>query len=678
MQKKPKIKPYQVQNSNFSTQEVFSIINRNHYRGYSIDYKYGGKNKIVVDTLFNYQRFLSELTEIPHIEFVTHRKLHSQKCLGDKIRIGIRHDLDSDIVVAVKQAEIEKKYGVVSSWYVLHTAPYYGYFKGGVFYRYRCMGYIYRCLQDLGHEVGLHTDPLMIYQEYKIDGAQALVTELHWLRSLGINVKGTVAHNSKSAYGAENYEIFKKPIYADAAKNEICNQDAERQLPPDQNHRTIKNEVFHNGKWAPLYQLDPEELGLEYEGNEILRQKETPLEYGATRMINQWRWISYSKLCKTKNSPLDTPFVDQERMLRDIRNLKTGTVLILVVHPCYYGSRSHQEKSPPLRLNKIEIVENSHLGWFTYKPETVQCWSNKRNILQEYQAINKSNEWGMLDLPISQMTFDDSDINILILGSENIDGRQVGTPIQFHSYLKKFLHNKIQAKVNICKLAFPNMGVSQLWSWYEKTRKAINSHIVLVGIGSQALRYSIPQIWSQERGLSPHHPPGDYLRWDPKTNTIQVIPYSPGWKIRQRKPRILEYFPGTNIPLNEIMSSEEMKLDGIDGLVYLTECYRYLCNQIRKEGAIPLLLIEECGEAAEYFHGKKMDTSNGYCISLFKQRFSNIANQINVPLIDPYEYFEQNADGLLTHYTHDTAWNATGHRLAAEATFLKLQSLQCI
>ena len=194
----PVIKPYIVQNSEESVDKIFSVVNTSNYQGYSPDYKYVGVNKIVVDSLFNYQQLLSGLKQIPNLEFVTHRILHSQACPKNKIRVSIRHDVDSDIVAAVKQAEIERDLGIVSSWYILHTAPYYGYFQNKVFHRYRCMGYVYRYLQELGHEVALHTDSLLIYQEHQINGAEALVTEIEWLRSLGIDIKGTVAHNSRS------------------------------------------------------------------------------------------------------------------------------------------------------------------------------------------------------------------------------------------------------------------------------------------------------------------------------------------------------------------------------------------------------------------------------------------------------------------------------------------------
>ena len=39
---------------------------------------------------------------------------------------------------------------------------------------------VYKYIQSLGHEIALHTDPLLVYQDHKMDGAQAVVDEIDW------------------------------------------------------------------------------------------------------------------------------------------------------------------------------------------------------------------------------------------------------------------------------------------------------------------------------------------------------------------------------------------------------------------------------------------------------------------------------------------------------------------
>lgn len=662
---KREIKPYVVKNSEKSIQELLLLVNNKIFEGYSADYTYGALlNKIVVNPLFNYKLFLSQLKRIPNLEFVTHRDLLRQNCPEDKVRVSIRHDVDGDIVAAIKQAEIEKELGIVTSWYILHTSFYYGFFKKDVFHRHESMGYIYRHLQDLGHEVALHTDPLLIYQEYKIDGAQALVEELKWLRSMGLNIEGTVAHNSKEVYGAYNYEIFigrNSEIGLESGSDTISN---------------IEKETNFNGKWAPLQVLDEKKLKLYYEGNEVFWQKKVPLEYGATRALDRWRWNAQIRRIKDREDPLDTYFIDHERLMDDVAGIKPGTFLVFVVHPLYYGSRHKKDQSPPLRVNKISTFVNPKLGWTTYKPNSFQCWSNDLSVEQEYQSINKSNEFGMLDLPHSVKGQKDECI-ILILGSDNIDGRQVGIPVQIQSHLGELLSKITSKNIMVKKLAFPGMGISRLWSWYEKTKDTIRPQIVLLGIGSQAIRQNVPLIWSKELGFSINHPPGDYLGWDSEKNLIKGIKVSPYWAIRQRKRLQMKYFNDCNCSIDEIMADDKgFKFDQVDCFDFLTESYRFACEQIRKSNSTPVIFVEESGEGAGFFHERKNDSTRSKFINKLNKRFECIAKAINVPIINPYEHFAKHANGLPTHFQDDKAWNSTGHRLAAESICLGLKSLK--
>ena len=126
------------------------------------------------------------------------------------------------------------------------------------------MIHVYRELQDLGHEVALHTDALSVYQRHGVDGAAALVSELGWLRENGIEVRGTVAHGSRSAFGAENFEIFRG-----RRAGEARSADPALARPAG---------FVHRGRPARLRELCEDDLGLAFEGNDIFFQSEVPVE----------------------------------------------------------------------------------------------------------------------------------------------------------------------------------------------------------------------------------------------------------------------------------------------------------------------------------------------------------------------------------------------------------------
>lgn len=123
--------------------------------------------------------------------------------------VGLRHDVDADLLMALRVARHNARFGAASSVYVLHTAPYYGHLANGVFFR---NPEVRRHLEGLiiaGCEIGLHADPLALELAHGIDGAMAIEQELSYLRSVGAGVVGTAAHNSGPVYGAENFEIFR-------------------------------------------------------------------------------------------------------------------------------------------------------------------------------------------------------------------------------------------------------------------------------------------------------------------------------------------------------------------------------------------------------------------------------------------------------------------------------------
>jgi hypothetical protein len=192
-----------------------------------------------------YRRFVAWLRERERERFV----VRPLRCLmapapRDVVVVGLRHDMDTEPYSSVDVAHALRDVGLSGSFYVLHTADYYGQWIDGVFRRTDEIAPMLREIQDdCSCEVGLHNDAMWAYQQWDVDGAQAVTEELAWLRSEQIRVVGTAAHNSAPIYGAENFEIFR----GRAAMNRTA-------LP-------------FQGRLIPLQTLDEAGLGLSYEAN---------------------------------------------------------------------------------------------------------------------------------------------------------------------------------------------------------------------------------------------------------------------------------------------------------------------------------------------------------------------------------------------------------------------------
>lgn len=228
-----RIKPYKVTTRTLSREEIA-------VRCKQVSQNYQALNW--VSPFFVYRKLVDSLAENSGFE-VRPLKHLMEPIQGGKVVVSLRHDMDGDIVTGVRAARYLAKKGVPGSFFLLHTSHYYGALEKKVFYRFSGLESFVTELLATGVELGLHTDPLSLYCNHHLNGTQAIKTEILWLRSLGVNVSGTVAHNSAPVFGAENFEIFQG--------------------------RSVggRKRFLYQGKRWPLQTLNERKLGLFYEGN---------------------------------------------------------------------------------------------------------------------------------------------------------------------------------------------------------------------------------------------------------------------------------------------------------------------------------------------------------------------------------------------------------------------------
>ncbi len=658
--------PYRVRNSGRSLRQVLDRINKHCFIAPGI-MRSIGMLRTVVNPLHAFERFVSQLAETPNAEFVTFREAFTTPRPTDKIRVVMRHDVDRDIVAAERHARIEQGLGIPATYFILHTSPYYGLFdcERQAFCRNECMGHYYLGLQEMGHEIALHNDALWVYQQWLMDGAQALVEELNWLRSCGLDICGSVAHHYLAVYGAENYEVFK-------------GTECLPWEPTQPGDYKTQHEVCCKGRKAPLRILKPSEFGLIYEGNDLTLRSEPPVEYGSARFVNHWYWTLPTKRPNESATSLTVAmpkeFVDEDTLLRDLSTLSPGTLVVLNIHPIYYGCRFSIAKGPPKIRNRLALEVNEELGWQTYAPGQVQCYFKKDPAHESRQNISWANEVGMLDKPWSRCQ-DKADLRILILGSDTLDARHVMVNAQCQALLEWFFQETLKRNVFVFKLAFAQMGVDRLWPWYEKVKASWKADIVILGIDGDALGKNLPEIWSQRTGFSAKYPPGDYLSWDPVEEKFQIYPRSRGWRIRQSAPRSTWRWPrGGQDIVQTLLEGTGFWVDGCDCLEYLDRLYGFVIDGIRQDRATPILLLEGLGT---YPCGDKQRVAIEPASEKGKQiraRLAEFAGRHGVDLIDPYCTFE--ADPWHRRPTQgDGSWTYAGHRMAAESIFEHLQGL---
>jgi len=132
---------------------------------------------------------------------------------GDDVLL-IRHDIDHDIENAVKIARWEFRYGIQSTFCVLHSAWYYGELSGERYVHSTLLEESLQEIQSLGHEINFHNNLVTLGLQKKVNVREVLLNELDWLRSIGIHVQGTSTHGDKLCreLGYRNFELFEEAI----------------------------------------------------------------------------------------------------------------------------------------------------------------------------------------------------------------------------------------------------------------------------------------------------------------------------------------------------------------------------------------------------------------------------------------------------------------------------------
>lgn len=147
-----------------------------------------------------YKRFLSSISDLKRYQVVPLKDFRKTNP-PDRIVISIRHDVDWDLQSAMEMAKIEHQHNIKSTFFILHTEPYYGVTKKGrAEHREELIPELKKLQDEYGHEIGWHNDLVTLQCIYGIEPKRYLENELHWLRSNGIKIAGTASHGSIYCY----------------------------------------------------------------------------------------------------------------------------------------------------------------------------------------------------------------------------------------------------------------------------------------------------------------------------------------------------------------------------------------------------------------------------------------------------------------------------------------------
>jgi hypothetical protein len=156
----------------------------------------------------------------------------------------MRHDVDDNsdsFDTAVRLAEWEHESGFRSTYYLLHTASYWG----------PDMLDAARYMESLGHEIGLHVNGITQALERGGDPLDYVALSLDYLRSAGLTVTGCAAHGDKACrYPDGSLRFVNDELFLESPRPEVGEPDRTFSL---------------NGRAVTLRPVSRAEFGLDYD-----------------------------------------------------------------------------------------------------------------------------------------------------------------------------------------------------------------------------------------------------------------------------------------------------------------------------------------------------------------------------------------------------------------------------
>ncbi|PWB39692.1 MAG: hypothetical protein C3F19_14600 [Rhodocyclales bacterium] len=327
-----------------------------------------------MDDFETFEQLLEYLRSKPKFSVVPLRNLLDKPESG-RVTVSIRFDIDVDPFAALELARIAARYSVPTTFYVLHTAAYYlqavqSETGRPEFNRNPWLNTWLEAMIVAGPEIGLHIDPFLFTKTHGVDGADAVKTEINFIRSNGLPLRSVTAHNSAPAYGAENFEIFREFCFRSDGTPELATDE----LPLGSLTLADVGIDFEANFPMPAPEYDPEafrewvssivEMPVE---NELWMRRNLLHNPGYRHRYNYeiWhlgpgRWVLAGKHGEQGEKWLFN--CSFKKILHALAALPAGATVVFVLHPEYFAAsflRKQDQPSFQLPLHSPVLDESS-------------------------------------------------------------------------------------------------------------------------------------------------------------------------------------------------------------------------------------------------------------------------------------------------------------------------------
>ena len=269
----------------------------------------------------SYARLLDDFID-EEDEVLLHREAHGSNRPDDDERsiLIVRHDVDHDLETAVRLAEWEKEYGIRSTYCILTTAWYYGELRDDGYVRNEEMMDSLLRIQELGHEINLHNNLVVLGLTTDHDPEQLLREELAYLRAGGLRIDGVSTHGDAlcGQLDFRNLELFEGRTRDKSGGPRV---------------------VEHEGRSVRLGSVSLEDHHLSYDGFDLPRDIYVTDSGGRAR-------VRFNTMGRNGHRRSDHPEIVRFRRVKGV-----------LTHPIWWSMEKLEDDEYPTLQEMIDVVE---------------------------------------------------------------------------------------------------------------------------------------------------------------------------------------------------------------------------------------------------------------------------------------------------------------------------------
>jgi len=321
---------------------------------------------------------------------------------------------------------------------------------------------------------------------------------------------------------------------------------------------------------------------------------------------------------------------------------------------------------------------------FNFVPNAVVKYTNNIN----FWTVSKVNSLGFLDrepvIPKPDKVF-----RILFVGDSFIEAAQVPLRKRIQIQVENLIKNELP-DFNLDTVAFGYSGTEQTnqLSFYDTFGQQVKPDLVILVIVNNDMPNNSVLLEAVRYGFHPEHPFREFYWRENNNKQFQLVTVDPNWedhklmaggqtqKIMQtnrlvelkKNHRYEKWFIGWQYPDDlemEGMFHLKTKIPIVQESIDATE---WTLMEFKKRAArdnFKLLLVASDGLTRKNWVPpyRKDEYDERGQVKVIEE----IADRLDLPLIDLFPIFEKNGGIEQSHFSYDGHWNSTGHQWAAEA-----------